>query len=118
MGLFDFCRVNLPYCVERTEHGWRCLNREYQQLGGNATGPKTPESTATTATQYKGLTPRFIESLVDDPQQIHRDAHGDIIKFFLYRDDTAPTYPGRNSDTLWKSYSTKLHKLAKLEVKP
>lgn len=119
--LSDFFRINLPYGLAPNANGeWMAFNREYMPLGYNSTLYKKQPGRSyfdqPIYTKYKGLTEKFLLSLVDDPDDIKKDEEGKIRYVFLYKDSTNPTNGNGKDQTLWNKYFKKLEKLSSLSL--
>ncbi len=114
MSLTNFFKINLPYGIERDEHGnWMAFNREYLPLGNNSKLGKTERI----YTNYGKLTDKFLMDLADDPTSVELNDDNEIIKVWFYNDGTNPGNFKEDKPELWHAYFNKLKKLSKKKTK-
>jgi hypothetical protein len=120
MALTDFFRINMPYGLQRNEHGeWTAFNREYQPLGYTKKAiedirkPSLREELPI-FTKYKGLSETRLKKIISlTGEHFTTDQNGKINRVWLYKDVNNPADHGAH----WPSYVEKLKILAKLEPK-
>ena len=107
MALTDFFRINLPYGLKKNPKGeWFVFNREYMPLGWNTKDKQQSiyfdkaYAEFPVYTKYKGLTEKAILKIITNPDRIHRDEDGKIIRIFFYDDETNP----QSAPKYWGDY--------------
>lgn len=118
--LSDFFAINLPYGIARNYNNeWIAFNREYMPLGFNdikyKKKPGCDFDNLPVYTKYTKVSDNLLEELAEDETYIRRNDTGEIIKIFLYHNNTNPV--SNNTNTNWSRYFEKLKKLSKLKIK-
>lgn len=120
--LSDFFRINLPYGIAKNSNGeWMAFNREYMPIGFNTNvlkrKPESDYSDLPVYTKYREITKDLLLQISDNETDLHKDKEGNVVKLFLYNDNTNPMNQAQDKIELWDKYFEKLKKLAKLNIK-
>lgn len=102
----------LPYCLQKMDHGWIILNREYKPLGykeGFKADDMVDYETHRSVVSIPGLTERVQRLISWNGEPINDDG-----QLWLYTEATIPVDDARSA----KSYFERLLRLMKLKIKP
>lgn len=119
--LDNFFRINLPYGFAKNENGeWMAFNRDYRPIGYNDSSKKELPGQSyldlPVYTKYQRVTEKLLLDIVDYEHEIHRNDKGEIVKIFLYNDQTNPVNQSSDKPILWENYFKKLKRLSKLKI--